>query len=449
LNPENFLPPSHSSRKPLRILAALLLIFVLAFSLVYFIFIKKSPPENLSQNLSQPLSQPQALNSQSNISDISNTQTLPGTLIFAIDVIRHGDRTPTSDPFSPPETWSMGLGMGVGLGQLTPTGMHQEYELGQNLRETYINQTHLLPENYQAGSLYIESTDYDRTLMSATALLAGLYPLGTGPSLPPASASSASSSSKLPALPEAQQPIPIHIFPIDQQNKIIPDSNPIAYQKLLQTYVFKTPEWINKENALKANFPSWSHILGVPITQLYDLKNIADTLSIQKLYGVKYPAGLSPQDADKIIEAGQWAFVKGFENPTVGKISGHYFLNLISQKISQKIKSKSQNQSPAYILYSTHDSVILSLLSAMGAPLNQIPPYASDLNFEVFEIKDNKSGQSKEIIQVKINGTPLSLPACKAKPISNSPSDSCSLSEFLAMTAAPLKHTLIAHNHQH
>ena len=56
-----------------------------------------------------------------------------GTLIFAIDIIRHGDRTPMIASPEMQKIWPQGLG------QLTPKGMRQEYELGKRLRELYVN----------------------------------------------------------------------------------------------------------------------------------------------------------------------------------------------------------------------------------------------------------------------------------------------------------------------
>ena len=60
-------------------------------------------------------------------------------LIYAVSLIRHGDRTPTRYISSDPLQWRQGLG------QLTPLGMRQEYELGKQLRQRLVNHFHLLP----------------------------------------------------------------------------------------------------------------------------------------------------------------------------------------------------------------------------------------------------------------------------------------------------------------
>lgn len=48
-----------------------------------------------------------------------------GKLIFAIDIVRHGDRTPLIISPEMEKIWPQGVG------QLTPTGMKEEYELGK------------------------------------------------------------------------------------------------------------------------------------------------------------------------------------------------------------------------------------------------------------------------------------------------------------------------------
>ena len=65
-----------------------------------------------------------------------------GSMVFAIDVIRHGDRGPIVDLASAPHQWPQGLG------QLTPEGMNQEYQLGKKFHERYVVKNHLLPNNF-------------------------------------------------------------------------------------------------------------------------------------------------------------------------------------------------------------------------------------------------------------------------------------------------------------
>lgn len=125
-------------------------------------------------------------------------------IIFAVTLIRHGDRTALHE--------INGVKPAAGLGELTPLGMHQEYLLGKQMRERYINQLHLLPSNYHSNSIYVLATPYSRTLMSAESFLLGFYPPGTGPKL----------DNNAPALPYAIQPVPIYVVSEEQADFLLP-----------------------------------------------------------------------------------------------------------------------------------------------------------------------------------------------------------------------------------
>ena len=116
-------------------------------------------------------------------------------LIFAIDLIRHGDRTPEYEIPGSPYSWK------EGLGQLTAKGISQETQLGKELRKKYVNQYYLLPKSYNPETIYVRSTDYNRTQMSANSLLLGLYPIKMRASF--------------------SQKIPIHVVSNDDDNLLV------------------------------------------------------------------------------------------------------------------------------------------------------------------------------------------------------------------------------------
>uniref|UniRef100_A0A914DG09 Lysosomal acid phosphatase n=1 Tax=Acrobeloides nanus TaxID=290746 RepID=A0A914DG09_9BILA len=83
---------------------------------------------------------------------------------------RHGDRTPSvlipTDVNNTEETWELGLG------ELTKLGLQQEFRLGRFLRERYDG---FLSKKYSPFEIYVRSSDYNRTLVSAQANMAGLF----------------------------------------------------------------------------------------------------------------------------------------------------------------------------------------------------------------------------------------------------------------------------------
>lgn len=324
-------------------------------------------------------------------------------LIFAIDVIRHGDRTPTANIPKVPYHWK------EGTGQLTAKGMQQEYQLGARLRKSYVNTYHLLPANYTAGTIYVRSSDVDRTLMSAQSFLMGLYPSETGPRLP---------DSKKPALPHFFQPVSIHTVAKAQEDLLIAWTESPKFKEYLKMYVYPTSEWKQKSAEIAPKFAKWSEATGINITDLYQLKSLGDTLYIDQLYHVPLPEGLTEENAQQIIDAGLWVFINAFKSAEMGKNTGNNLLKTLADYLQQA----TTEQTPLkYLLLSSHDSTQFSLLSAMSAPLNEAPPYASDLNFLLFE-----NGKQNYYVRVQFNGKPVIIPGCNK-------SNTCSLEQFNAL----------------
>jgi len=322
------------------------------------------------------------------------------TLVFAIDVIRHGDRTPEKGLSTVHHQWA------EGLGQLTPVGMQQEYQLGKSKRSLYVDQYHLLPANYTAGTVFVRSTGLDRTLMSAESFMMGLYPPGTGPHLKAGS-----------ALPDGYQPVPIRTVPGEEEKLLYPDGPLYHYDHLMEQYVYPAKDWQAKTRTVRPNFTAWSQATGVKITNIRQLFDIGDALYIGRLYHVPPPSGLSEKDVDQIIETGQWAFVRGFQDKHIGKITGRLLLKTITGYFEAAIHNTTTLK---YVLFSAHDSTLLSQMSALGVPLNQRPHYASNLNFSLF-----KQGASEYRIRINFNGEPVFVPKCGGA--------SCTLGQFMSL----------------
>lgn len=319
-------------------------------------------------------------------------------LIFAADVIRHGERAPR---YALPESsyeWP------EGLRQLTAKGIRQEFELGTKLRGLYIDKFKLLPSRYRPGTIRVRSTDIDRTLMSAQSFLMGLYPPGTGPII---------SDAGLSALPGGVQIIPVHT--VDQSyDPLIPDCRSNNFPQLLEKYVVKNQEWIKLRTDLAPKFPEWSKAAGFQVNDLATLRDFADTVEIYRNNHV-LPASIS-DDAEIIIEAGHRAAVEEYRPKEMGLHTGLYLLKTIQAGFHGVIDHRgSTNESttvahaeeppPMYELFSAHDSTLLSTMSAMGSPMTNVPPYASDLRFELFQ---NADGGFR--VEITFNDQPVNIP---------------------------------------
>ena len=338
----------------------------------------------------------------------ANTSSAHGKLIFAVDLIRHGDRTPLMEIPTVSYTWK------EGLEQLTQKGIDQEFTLGAKLKDRYLTQSHLLPENYLPGTLYARSTGLDRTIMSANSALTGLY-FGTGPL-------------SIVGCPV----IPTHNCSRVQEDLLFPDNN-VAFNfnindisqdtriPLFQTIILPLPEWQAKEQSLKGNFEHWSQATGTPITHLYDLKNLGDTLFVYQLNKIPKPPLLSKEDVTTIINAGLWANCTIFQNKTIGQVAAANLIQDITTSFQTAVANP--NQALRYRLYCAHDTTFLVALTALGAatPLTDIPPYASDLNIELFD-----EGSGRYSVQVVLNDQPVIL-TCSGK-------NSCTLEQLHALS---------------
>ncbi|KAI6232642.1 Histidine acid phosphatase family protein [Aphelenchoides fujianensis] len=90
-------------------------------------------------------------------------------LVLVHAIYRHGDRAPNYVYKHNPnqaEAWPFGLG------NLSPTGMYQQMQLGKKLRKRY---GHLMSPGFASDEIYVRSSDFNRTLTSAMANLVGFY----------------------------------------------------------------------------------------------------------------------------------------------------------------------------------------------------------------------------------------------------------------------------------
>ncbi len=307
-------------------------------------------------------------------------------LVFAVDVIRHGDRTPIQDVQSPPYTWA------EGAGQLTDAGAKQEFQLGQKLRFLYVDQYHLLPFSYRAETLYVNASDYERTKMSARAFLSGLYPL-----------------------PRSSPPIPIYSTPQGDQDTVYSPLSKPARQALFQQYVFSSAAWQAKNKSLRSQYKAWSKVSGFSIHNLVQVIPLGDALYVRELHQVPLPQGLSTTETASIIQTGQWAVTTLFKPQAVGSALSNDLLVSINSDFNAVMKQETPLK---YVVFMGHDSTLFSLLSAMGRPALNPIPYASHMSFLLFETP----AESYYVI-MKWNGRPLNIPACHN-------SDRCSLAEF-------------------
>ncbi|XP_063978498.1 venom acid phosphatase Acph-1-like [Diachasmimorpha longicaudata] len=96
-------------------------------------------------------------------------------LKFLNIIFRHGDRTPSEDPFEsfPTSPYVNSTYSPHGIGQLNNRGKLRAYELGAFIRQQYND---FLGKIYHPHEIITHSSDLDRIKMSLQLVLAGIYP---------------------------------------------------------------------------------------------------------------------------------------------------------------------------------------------------------------------------------------------------------------------------------
>ncbi|XP_045234763.1 testicular acid phosphatase [Macaca fascicularis] len=375
-----------------------------------------------------------------------------GSLVFVALVFRHGDRAPlASYPTDPHKEvastlWPRGLGQltrvrsgwevrarvgGVERGRLRlfcpQEGVRQQLELGRFLRSRY--EAFLSPE-YRREEVYIRSTDFDRTLESAQANLAGLFPEAA------------------PGSPEAHwRPIPVHTVPVAEDKLLrFPMRSCPRYHELLREateaaeYQEALEGWTGFLTRLE-NFTGLS-LVGEPLRRAW---KVLDTLMCQQAHGLPLPAWASPDVLRTLAQISALDIGAHVGPPRAAEkaqLTGGILLNAILANFS---RVQRLGLPLKMVMYSAHDSTLLALQAALGLYDGHTPPYAACLGFEFRRhLRDpDKNGGNVTISLFYRNDSahlplPLSLPGCPAP---------CPLRRFYQLTASarPPAHGVSCH----
>lgn len=331
-------------------------------------------------------------------------------LLFVAELCRHGDRAPLADFPSdalPASKWP------EGKGQLTAIGIRAHFELGSRLRARYVD-TGFLPSSFNVRDVYIRSTDVDRTLMSATSQMAGLYPPGTA-----ANADVRVKFGKDPlhenegGLPHLFQPVPVHVES-RKYDQLLLVGNVCPRHQVLMHQKRKSSEF---QSVLEKNADFLSEaqkISGRDTFTIFDLQMLADTWTVFKAHSVPLPKQVTPDIFDKATNLSNWLVTVGNEGTEVHRLRAGLLLYVIKERMHAVALKHMGTLPPGFdkfvhkfVLYSAHDTTLAATLAAMRVFNGKYPPYNSTIFWELFHDEKNQY-----TVRVKYNGEPLILPGC-------------------------------------
>ncbi|XP_072230846.1 lysosomal acid phosphatase [Leuresthes tenuis] len=328
-------------------------------------------------------------------------------LVYVTVLFRHGDRSPVkaypTDPYQESD-WPQGFG------QLSQEGMRQHFELGQFLRTRYKN---FLNESYNRHEIYVRSTDYDRTLMSAEANLAGLYP----------------PSGQQVFRPGLKwQPIPVHTVPGSEERLLSYPLGDCPRYKQLMNETEHTEEFINVTTTYQDIIELVRNKTGLEKTTVESVWSVYDTLFCESRHNKSAPDWVSPDVMEKLRMLKDFGFQVTFgfyKQQEKSRLQGGILLNEIVKNLS-KMAAPDSTQQLKMMMLSAHDTTVAALQASLNVFNGKQPPYAS---CHMFELHKDDNG-SVSVLMFYRNDTsvgpyPLQLPGCSLH---------CPLDDFVRIT---------------
>uniref|UniRef100_A0A8B9S5A9 acid phosphatase n=1 Tax=Apteryx owenii TaxID=8824 RepID=A0A8B9S5A9_APTOW len=332
-------------------------------------------------------------------------------LYACLQIFRHGDRTPVVNfptDLHKESEWPQGFG------QLTKTGMQQLYELGQYIRQRYSN---FLNSTYHRQEFYIQSTDYDRTIMSAQSCLSGLFP-------------PTSSQTWNPELP--WQPIPVHIVPKSSDRRLHFPLHDCPRFDELQNETQTSSEFQNRIQPYMDFLQTMAVNTGLELNNLkildnFKLWNTYDTLYCEGIHNYTRPVWATKDVMDKMEKLAELSLLSLFglyKTEEKSRLQGGVLVNTILKSIKQAANSSRERKME---VYSAHDTTVGALQIALNIFNGKLPPYAA---CQFFELYQESSGRYSIEMHYRNDTSKdpylLSLPGCTS---------SCPLEKFTELVS--------------
>lgn len=306
-------------------------------------------------------------------------------LIFALDLVRHGDRAPIEDFPALSNAWKQ-----EEFGQLTKVGAKDAEALGKKFREYYVNKTSLLPESFDFETTSVQSTNFQRTIDTATSIMKGFYPK------------------------EADQ-IEVEVSPLEE-DILMRNRTKFRYEE------FKKLCKINDEIAAKSQSEPYisirnalvelNKIFGTNYSSISEASGIADFFSASKIHNRPLLKKINPNLEEKFIKLLDRTRLLWFcDIPKISCIFAQDFISYVADLIENNARGAK------YILYAGHDSSILGSLVLLNyAPSDYYElRYLANLRFEIFQ--DTRTNES--FVKTSFDGKDINVCSRELCPVND------------------------------
>ncbi|XP_075950737.1 lysosomal acid phosphatase isoform X3 [Anarhichas minor] len=288
--------------------------------------------------------------------------------------------------------------------------MRQHFDLGHFLRNRY---RVFLNESYDRREISVRSTDYDRTLMSAEANLAGLYP--------PAGQQVFTQDLKW-------QPIPVHTVPQREERLLSYPLGDCPRYKQLMNETEHTEEFINITTTYQDIIELVKNETGLNDTNVENMWSVYDTLFCESRHNMTAPDWVTPDVMEKLRVLKDFGFQVTFgfyKQQEKSRLQGGILLGEIVKNLS-KMAVPDPKQRMKMMMLSAHDTTVAALQSSLNVFNGQQPPYASCQIIELY--RDDNGSASVSLFyrnDSTVEALPLQLPGCSLD---------CPLEDFVRIT---------------
>ena len=337
-------------------------------------------------------------------------KSVDSVVVSVVETCRHGARSPIDD-----HNWDTGY-WEQGLGELTQEGMRQHYYNGAEFRNRYMLNAKVLNPSFTTNQIYVRSTGYNRTIMSAQSQLMGLFPVGPSLSsvamqskaVPPMNVQNLENITNelgIEALPNYFSPVPVHVVDLAYDNMLYGYSaNVCPYFNVIQKMVQQTADYQYRV----ANYSSYLqkqlfNIFGEEIS--YEEAGwYADNLICDKFHGYPWPSGMT----QSIYE--QMSGIMNYSNSYFYQFGGAQLASsqFYSEILTIFTGTINKSSPLRFGFFSAHDTTLIGFLYAIENFNGQNPPFASTIIFELLEETDGF------YVNIKYNDVQISIPGCKS-----------------------------------
>ncbi|KAG8851833.1 hypothetical protein FRB91_007356 [Serendipita sp. 411] len=268
------------------------------------------------------------------------------------------------------------------LGELTDIGRTSTHEYGEALRRLYIERLRFLPDSYQGISpVYYRSTNVPRTIESLQQVINGLYPDGKSPQRPYLLIRNAKDENIIPNHFSCKRLERMAVsFSQAAAEKLNPTLKPL--DKRISRYIDGEPVRIDGK-------PRASGILdtvGLDHTSYRDIPKCIAQIRAAKAHGIRVPKDFNDPEVMDLIEYAvvqEW-FGLGYKNHEYRKLAMGPLLSDLQSKMQKKV-DEGEKDPLKLLVYSTHDTALAGIVSALDVFDHRWPEFTASVTFELFK----------------------------------------------------------------